>query len=82
MLFGKRRKPPAAGYDKAGKISVIRSSAAEHLTFGASTGNSADSIEMRYMDENIWLTQKMMAGLYDVRTINYHISKVFERCML
>ncbi len=58
----------------------IRSSAAEYLTFVASTGDSADSIEMRYEDENIWLTQKMMAELYnvDVRTINYHISKVFE----
>lgn len=35
---------------------------------------------MRYEDENIWLTQKMMAELYnvDVRTINYHIGKVFE----
>ena len=46
----------------------------------ASTGDSAESIEMRYEDENIWLTQKMMAELYhvDVRTINYHIGKVFE----
>lgn len=58
----------------------IRSSAAEYLTFVASTGDSAESIEMRYEDENIWLTQKMMAELYnvDVRTVNYHISKVFE----
>ena len=34
---------------------------------------------MRYEDENIWLTQKMMAILYgvDVRTINDHIKKVF-----
>lgn len=58
----------------------IRSSAAEYLTFVASTGDSAESVEMRYEDENIWLTQKMMAELYnvDVRTINYHIGKVFE----
>lgn len=58
----------------------IHSSAAEYLTFVASTGDSAESIEMRYEDENIWLTQKMMAELYnvDVRTVNYHISKVFE----
>ena len=58
----------------------IRSSAAEYLTFVASTGDSAESIEMRYEGENIWLTQKMMAELYnvDVRTVNYHISKVFE----
>lgn len=59
---------------------TIRSSAAEYLTFVASTGDSAESIEMRYEDENIWLTQTMMAELYnvDVRTINYHIGKVFE----
>jgi hypothetical protein len=39
-----------------------------------------DSIEMRYEDENIWLTQKMMATLYDVdvRTINYHVKKIFS----
>ena len=59
---------------------TIRSSAAEYLTFVASTGDSDESIEMRYEDENIWLTQKMMAVLYDVdvRTINYHIKKIFE----
>lgn len=34
---------------------------------------------MRYEDENIWLTQKMMAALYDVdvRTINDHIKKIY-----
>ena len=59
---------------------TIRSSAAEYLTFVASTGDSPESIEMRYEDENIWLTQKMMAELYDVdvRTVNYHIGRVFE----
>lgn len=58
----------------------IRSSAAEYLTFVASTGDSDASVEMRYEDENIWLTQKMMAVLYDVdvRTVNYHIKKIFE----
>ena len=45
---------------------TIRSSAAEYLTFVASTGDRAESYEMRYEDENIWLTQKMMAALYDV----------------
>lgn len=45
---------------------LVRSSAAEYLTFVASTGEDKDSIEMRYEDENIWLTQKMMATLYDV----------------
>lgn len=58
----------------------IRSSAAEYLTFVAATGDNQESIEVRYEDENIWLTQKMMAQLYDVdvRTINYHIKKIFE----
>lgn len=59
------------------EISIVRSSAAEYLTFVASTGADEKSIEMRYEDENIWLTQKMMATLYDVdvRTINDHIKK-------
>lgn len=58
---------------------TIRSSAAEYLTFVASTGDDQDSVEMRYEDENIWLTQKMMATLYDVEThtINYHIKRIF-----
>ena len=59
---------------------TIRSSAAEYLTFIAATGDDKNSIEVRYEDENIWITQKMLAALYevDVRTINYHILKVFE----
>ena len=59
---------------------TIRSSAAEYLTYVASVGEQQDSVEMRYEDENIWLTQKMMAVLYDVgtNTINYHIKKIFE----
>ena len=58
----------------------IRSSAAEYLTFVAATGDGADSIEMRYEDENIWLTQKMMATLYDVSVsaINQHLKNIFE----
>lgn len=61
-------------------VSIIRSSAAEYLTFVAATGDSEESIEMRYENENIWLTQKMMATLYDVdiRTINDHIQKVLN----
>jgi len=56
---------------------TIRSSAAEYLTYVAYVGDQQDSIEMCYEDENIWLTQKMMATLYDVdvRTINYHVKK-------
>ena len=59
---------------------TIRSSAAEYLTYVASVGDQQDSIEMRYEDENIWLTQKMMAVLYDVdvRTINEHIKKIYS----
>lgn len=59
---------------------TLRSSAAEYLTYIASTGDTVESIEIRYEDENIWLTQKMLAALYDVdvRTINYHIKKIFE----
>lgn len=59
---------------------LIRSSAAEYLTFVASTGEDKDSIEMRYEDENVWLTQKMMATLYDVSVaaINQHLKKIFE----
>ena len=59
---------------------TIRSSAAEYLTYVASVGEQQDSIEMRYEDENIWLTQKMMATLYDVnvRTINEHIKKIYS----
>ena len=58
---------------------MLRSSAAEYLTYVASTGDQKDSVEMRYEDENIWLTQKMMADLYDVdvRTINEHIKKIY-----
>lgn len=58
---------------------LIHSSAAEYLTFVASTGESDASYEMRYEDENIWLTQKMMAALYDVdvRTVNEHIKKIY-----
>ncbi len=62
------------------KINMVRSSAAEYLTFVASTGDSSDSIEMRYEDENIWLTQKMMATLYDVskQAISQHINRIFS----
>lgn len=58
---------------------TIRSSAAEYLTYVASVGEQQDSVEMRYEDENIWLTQKMMATLYDVdvRTVNEHIKKIY-----
>ena len=59
---------------------TIRSSAAEYLTFIAATGDDKNSVEVRYEDENIWITQKMLAVLYeiDVAGINYHIKKIYE----
>jgi len=64
-----KKKPPA---------SLARSSAAEYLTFVAASGTGG--VEAVYADENVWLSQKMMAQLYDVEvpTINYHLKKVFE----
>ena len=61
------------------EASIVRSSAAEYLTFVAAGGDSESSIEMRYEDENIWLTQKMMAALYDVSVpaINQHLKRIF-----
>ena len=58
----------------------IRSSVAEYLLDVVFADNQQESIEMRYEDENIWLTQKMMATLYDVdvRTINEHIKKIYS----
>lgn len=57
--------------------SLVRSSAAEYLTFVAASGEGG--VEAIYADESIWLTQKMMGLLYDVatHTINYHLKKVF-----
>jgi len=59
---------------------TIRSSAAEYLTYVAATGDSGESFEMRYENENIWLTQKMMSVLYDVTVaaINQHIKRIFD----
>ena len=58
----------------------IRSSAAEYLTFIAANGDYQEAIEIRYEDENIWLTQKMMATLYDVSVsaINQQLKKIFD----
>jgi len=58
--------------------SIVRSSAAEYLTFVAASGQGG--VEAVYADENVWLTQKMMAALYDVdvRTVNYHLKKIFS----
>ena len=70
--------------DKMQKItktgtSIACSSAAEYLIFVAAGVNSETSVEMRYEDENIWLTQKMMAALYSVSVpaINQHLKRIF-----
>ncbi len=57
---------------------TIRSSAAEYLTFVAASGEGG--VEAVYANEDIWLSQKMMAVLYDVEThtINYHLKKIFS----
>lgn len=57
---------------------MVRASVAEYLTFVTATGES--NIQSLYADENVWLSQKMMGLLYDVdvRTINYHLQKIFS----
>ena len=59
---------------------ALHSSAAEYLTYVSATGSQEISVDMRYEDENIWLTQKMMATLYDVTVpaISQHIKKIFD----
>jgi hypothetical protein len=71
-------KPTPSGRPKKNSgVSLVRSSAAEYLTFVAASGQGG--VEAVYADENVWLTQKMMGVLYDVdvRTINYHLKKIF-----
>ena len=71
-----KRKPPQV--PKTNEASLVRSSAAEYLTFVAASGHGG--VEAVYADENVWLTQKMMGLLYDVEThtVNYHLKKVFS----
>ena len=65
---------------KKNQMPTIRSSAAEYLTFVAAVGDAESSVEMRYENENIWLTQKMMATLYEVSipAINQHLKRIFS----
>lgn len=60
------------------KNKLIRNSTAEFLIFTAQTGEQ--SIEARYEDETVWLSQKLMATLFDVEvnTINYHLKEIFK----
>jgi len=57
-----------------------KSSAAQFLTYIASTGTVGEKYEIRYQDENIWMSQKMLAAVYgvDLRTVSYHITKIFK----
>lgn len=57
---------------------LIRNSTAEFLVFTGQTGEQ--NIEARYEDETIWLSQKLMAGLFevDVRTVNEHLKNIFK----
>lgn len=59
---------------------TIRSSAVEYLRYIAASGDNLEVIEVRYEDENIWLTQKMLATVYSVSVsaINQHVKKVYE----
>jgi hypothetical protein len=74
------KPPPGGRAKKKAEVSLVRSSAAEYLTFVAAGGDSEASVEMRYQDENIWLTQRMMAELYAVSipAINQHLKRIFS----
>ena len=68
------------GKNKKKKEQVtVRSSAAEYLNYVASVGNDEQQIEMRYEDENIWLTQKLMAMLYGVEVHTINTSNIYAR---
>lgn len=77
--MSKKKPTPDGRAKKQAEVSPVRSSAAEYLTFVAAGGDSEASVEMRYEDENVWLTQKMMAALYDVSipAINQHLKRIF-----
>ena len=72
------KNKPSDASKKQSQMSIVRSSAAEYLTFIAATGEGG--VEAVFADENVWVSQKMMGQLYDVdvRTINYHLKKVFS----
>src|SRR3989344_1107825 len=57
---------------------AIRNSTAEFLIFTAQS--SEESIEVKYADETVWLTQKMMAKLFEVAipTINEHLKNIYQ----
>jgi len=71
-----KRKPPQP--PKKTEVSIVRSSAAEYLMLIAASGQ--DGVEAVYAGENVWITRKMMAPLYDVdvRIISYHLKKALS----
>jgi hypothetical protein len=75
--MSKNKTTSANRAKKKAEVSLMRSSAAEYLTFVAGSGQGG--VEAVYADENVWLSQKMMGVLYDVEThpINYHLKNVF-----
>ena len=75
--MSEKKPTPGGRPKKKAAVSLVRSSAAEYLTFVAASGQGG--VEAVYADENVWLTQKMMGLLYDVdvRTISYHLKNVF-----
>ncbi len=75
--MSKSKRNSAGCCKKKPEVSLVRSSAAEYLTFVASSGQGG--VEAVYTDENVWLSQKMMGLLYEVEThtMNYHLKKVF-----
>jgi hypothetical protein len=80
--MSKSKPTPGGRAKKNPAVSLVRSSAAEYLTFVAASGQG--SVEAVYADENVWLTQKMMGLLYDVEThtVNYHLKQIFADCEL
>ncbi len=76
--MSKKKPTPGGRAKKNPEVSLVRSSAAEYLTFVAASGQGG--VEAVYADENVWLSQKMMGLLYAVEThtVNYHLKKVFD----
>ncbi len=64
---------------RAQPADVVRSSAAEYLTYISAVGDETNSVDVRYENQNIWLTQRLMSLLYgvDVRTVSEHLGNIF-----
>ena len=77
-LVGACMRPSGGSAKKKAEVSLVRSSAAEYLTFVAASGQGG--VEAVYADENVWLSQKMMGVIYAVEThtVNYHLKKLFD----